>query len=1786
MLSGQSAIAAAGQAPASLVEHLRGLAQQRPDDIWLTVAAVQDGRVVERSHSYGEFDRRVRALAARLQQLCPVGARALVMMDNDEHYAASMLACFYAGVIAVPVPPLESLRVQHLERLLGIVGDADAACVISTAEVMQALPGADARFAGISAVAADQVDLADAEAWRPHAPAADDIAFLQYTSGSTSAPKGVMVSHGNLIANEAAIQQRMDIGAGDRFMSWAPLYHDMGLIGGLLQPLYSGLPLVLTSPRLFLESPVRWLELISRHRATISGGPDFAYRMCLERIKPSQLAQLDLSSWRLAYTGAEPVRADTVTAFAQRFAACGLRPDAAYACYGLAEATLFITGGSCGAGATITSFDTEALAQGRAEESSGASQTTSLVGCGPAVPGHAVAIVDPHSLQVLEPGHVGEIWAHGPSISQGYWGKPQQTQQAFVEHAGRRWLRTGDLGFVHGGQVHVAGRIKDLIIVRGHNLYPQDIERVVEAEVEAVRKGRVAAFAVDIDGREGIGIAAEVSFGMQKLVPAQALVDALSTAVGAQCGEAPRVIVLLNPGALPRTSSGKLQRAACRQGWSARTLDAWAVFESGRFAGGASPAPQEAGAADPTTSTLAGLWREVLGGDAQHQPAGEANFFAQGGNSLAAVRLAARICRQWSLEYPAGRVFEHPRLRDQAQDIDRLCQQRQPGTALQRIAPLAEARRAMPLPLTPAQQRQWFLWKMDTRSTAYHVQGALRITGPLDAGALRAAVQGLAERHGSLRTVFNARPDGEVEQRLDPQGRLELQWLDAAQAAQGDSAQREEHAAQWLQALCAQPFDLQQGPLARAALVRLQAHEHILALVMHHIVSDGASMQILLDDLAALYAGAPDSGPALQYVDYAVWQREQAQQAQQGQQASLAYWLERLQVPPGEAQPVLALPTDHPRQALARYRAGRHGFELAGATLQALRAQARQQGDTLFTLLLAGWQALLYRYTGQEDIRVGVPVANRAHADLQGVVGFFVNTLVLRNRIDGRMRLADVLQQAREAAQGAQAHHDLPFEQLVEALQPQRSLAHSPLFQVLFNHLVEDWHALQQVPGWTVAGQPLAAADAQFELTVEVRERSDGSLGIGLVYARELFEPGSMQRLAAHYAAMLEALARQPQCAVDEVPLLGPDERQQLAAWSCNDQVLHGGDIVHRRFEQQVARSPDAPALCLGEATLGYAELNVRANQLAHHLIASGVRPGVPVGIAMERSIEMVVGLLAIMKAGAAYVPIDPEHPADRIAYMLEDSGVSLVLVQPQVRGRLPANCRARLVDVPGLAPRLQDLPSHNPAIALHGDSLVYVIYTSGSTGRPKGAANRHRSLCNRLAWGQMHQPLGPGDTVLQKTPFGFDISFWEFFWPLTTGACLALAAPGDHRDPRRLAELIARHQVSTIHFVPSMLQAFMAHPAAATCQGLQRIICSGEALSAELQAAVLQAFPGTRLLNLYGPTEAAIEVTWWDCRDEGALSVPIGRPVAGLRTHVLDAALNEVPRGVAGELYLGGVGLARGYWRRPGLSAERFVADPASRTGERLYRTGDLVRWRGDGQIDYLGRVDHQVKIRGFRIELAEVEAQLLARPAVREAVVVARQAADGARLAAFVSVQQGQTLDMAALRSALAAALPDYMLPSSITVLDALPLNANGKVDRKALPEAPTLPALEHQACETPEGGVAETIAALWAQVLGVERIGASDNFFDLGGHSLQLIRVHGLLESRLGRELSLVDLFKHPTVSALARRIEQGADSGGGGEGDGAAQAAAARDGMDAAQRRREALLQRKRHIERTL
>jgi len=1755
--------------PRNFVVHLRALAQHRADDVWLTVVDEIAGVHREQAFSYAEFERRVRALAARLQRDLSRGDRALVMLDNGEHYAIAMLACFYAGVIAVPIFPPESARPQHLARLAGVAADCGARCVLTTAALEAAIAATSpTQFAGAAILAVDAVDEALAETWRPFDPADDDVAFLQYTSGSTSAPKGVIVTHGNLMANEHAIQVGMGIGPDDKFVSWAPLYHDMGLIGGLLQPLYSGIPLVLTSPRHFLERPVRWLELISRHRATLSGGPDFSFRLCLERVKDAQLATLDLSSWRVAYTGAEPVRADTETAFIERFAAAGFDAGAVYPCYGLAEATLYVTGGRRGDGMVARAFSSAGLAAGQGTPSLPGEDGMVLVGCGGVAVEHRVEIVDPTTQAVLEGGAIGEIWIAGASIGAGYWGNERASSETFVERDGLRWLRTGDLGFFHDGQLYVTGRIKDLIIVRGHNIYPQDIERVIEAEVEAVRKGRVAVFAAHGPDGEGIGAAAEISRSMQKLVPPQVLVEALSAAVSEVFGEPLSAVVLLNPGGMPKTTSGKLQRSACRAGWLDRSADAYAIHERGRFVKGgpASDVTVEA-ALDETERALDAIWREVLRlADAPALPR-DAHFFARGGNSLTATQAAARIASQWEIDFPVRLLFEQPRLHECAAAVHRLRAEGRRERPMP-VAVLTAAQRGQGLPLSHAQERQWFLWQLDPRSAAYHMSGAMQLRGALDADALRAALGDLVARHESLRTVFRAGTDGVPMQWVQETSEASVEIVDLrTQPADTRAARLAEEARR----IKATPFDLTQGGLLRVALLRTADEVQLLVVAMHHIVSDGASMQVLLEELATGYAArlqghaAGIAAPALQYADYAAWQRDWLAAGEAERQA--AWWRAQL----GHEHPVLELRTDRPRQPRASYRAARHGFELPAPLLAKLRALAQAEGATLFIVLLAGLQALLHRYTGQQDIRVGAAIANRGRPEFERIIGLFVNTLVLRNRIDGRTPLAGVLAQAREAVLGAQAHQDLPFEQLVQLLQPERSMSHSPLVQVMFNHLLEDRGALRQLGGLDAEDHALPDLEAQFELVLEVRERVGGPLRLDLIYAVELFDADTIERMAGHYLAVLEAVAGDATRAVGDVALLAASEQAEIARWSVDGTHEPGAEPVHRAIARHARQQPAAIALLFADEALSFAELNRRANRLAHRLVALGVRPDARVGIVMERSVELVVGLLAILKAGGAYLPLDPEYPAQRLAYMVDDSGIDLLLTHRATRDCIAARGGLRVLEIDSLD--LGSEPESDPEVALHGENLAYVIYTSGSTGKPKGAAVRHDALHSCMAWMQRVYVLSRDDTVLHKAPFGFDVSVWEMFWPMTAGARLVVANPGDHRDPERLVQLIERHQVTTLNFVPSMLQAFLAHPGIESRTRLRYIICGGEAMPAETQKEALQRLAGASLQNLYGPTETTIHVTQWTCRDDGESLVPIGRPISDTQAWVLDAELHRVPRGVAGELYLGGVNLARGYLNRAGLSAERFVADPFG-AGGRLYRTGDLVRWNAEGQIEYLGRIDHQVKIRGLRIELGEIEAQLAAQPEVRESVVVAKEGPAGATLVGYVSPRGDAPVDTAVLRERLGQSLPDYMVPRAIVVLDALPLNANGKVDRKALPEPDGLAGA--RAYEAPQGEVARTLAAIWSELLQVPQVGQHDNFFDLGGHSLLLIRAHRLLQDRLRIELPLVQLFKHPTVESLARAIEQGG---------GRAEAAAASAAIDErALRQRAAMLQRRKAAER--
>ncbi|MBD9456721.1 non-ribosomal peptide synthetase [Pseudomonas sp. PDM05] len=1678
--------------PRTLVQSLQRRAAQTPDQVALRFLAESAEHSVVLS--YRDLDRRARTIAAALQANAEPGDRAVLLFPSGPDYVAAFFACLYAGVIAVPAYPPESTRRHHQERLLSIISDAEPRLLLTIASLGDGLAQIENAPPVLSV---DTLEATLADRWSAVDLQSDDIAFLQYTSGSTALPKGVQVSHGNLVANEVLIRRGfgIDLNPDDVIVSWLPLYHDMGLIGGLLQPIFSGVPCVLMSPAYFLGRPLRWLEAISEYGGTISGGPDFAYRLCSERVSESALERLDLSKWRVAYSGSEPIRLDTLERFAEKFAVCGFSADNFFASYGLAEATLFVAGGSRGRGIPALHVDEQALAANRAEPGQG----RAIMSCGTSQPEHAVLIADPHTLVELPDNSVGELWASGPSIAHGYWRNPEASTNTFVQHNGRTWLRTGDLGFIRSGEVYITGRLKDLLIVRGHNLYPQDIEQTIEREVEVVRKGRVAAFAVNDGGLEGIGIAAEISRSVQKILPPAALIKAIRQAVAEAYQEAPSVVVLLNPGALPKTSSGKVQRAACGLRHADGSLDSYAQFP-------------DAGASVSTTALesdlqhqIAAIWCEQL---QLASVAADDHFFLLGGNSITATQVVARLRETLGLELNLRLLFEAPTLSTFAASVAQL--QQDGGVAQGAIHALS---RQDELPQSLAQNRLWITWQLDPQSSAYTIPGALRLRGELDEDAVRASFEHLIQRHEALRTRFYER-DGQAFQRVDKNTAFDLQIIDLSDLPAAD---REARARQLREDEARTQFDLEQGPLLWVTLVRLDDEDHQLLVTLHHIIADGWSLNILIDEFSRLYAAAAQGQAlelpplALQYADYGSWQRQWLAEGEG--QRQLAYWKAQL----GDEHPPLGLATDHPRSAQHLHSASRHSVRLDARLSAAIRQTAQAHESTPFMLLLAAFQTLLYRYSGQRDIRIGVPSANRPRQETQGLIGFFINTLVLRAELDGRLPFNQLLAATRQTTLGAQAHQDLPFEQLLEAFPQAREQG---LFQVMFNHQQRDLSALRRLPGMLADELPWHSREAKFDLQLHSEEDRNGRLSLSFDYADELFDTATIQRLAEHFTHLLQAACEQPHQAIGDLQLL----QAELQPWGtapCTPAQQWLPELLN-------AQTSDNTALVWQGGTLTFAQLHTQANRLAHYLRDKGVGPDVCVAIAAERSPQLLIGLLAIIKAGGAYVPLDPDYPAERLAYMLNDSGVELLLTQTSLLEQLPTADGVSVIAMDSL--HLDSWPTQPPGLHLHGDNLAYVIYTSGSTGQPKGVGNTHAALAERLQWMQATYRLNPTDVLMQKAPISFDVSVWECFWPLISGCRLVLAGPGEHRDPHRIAQLVQQHGVTTLHFVPPLLQLFIDEPLAAECTSLRRLFSGGEALPAELRNRVLAQLPAVQLHNRYGPTETAINVTHWHCHAEDGERSPIGRPLGNVICRVLDEHLNLLPVGVPGELCIGGIGLARGYLGRAGLTAERFIADPLGEAGARLYRTGDRVRWSADGVLDYLGRLDQQVKLRGFRVEPEEIEARLLALEGIAQAVVLVRDA----QLIGYYTAHTA--LDEEDVKSALAAELPEYMVPALLMRLDAMPLSPSGKLERRALPE-PVWQTREHVEPQTP---LQQQIAAIWREVLGVPRFGLRDDFFALGGHSLLATQIISRTRQACDVELPLRTLFEASELGAFAEQV----------------------------------------------
>ncbi|WP_249357923.1 non-ribosomal peptide synthase/polyketide synthase [Nocardia cyriacigeorgica] len=1663
-------------------------AEHMPDAV-----AVIDG---DRQLTYAELAARVNRLARRLIA-AGVGPERLVAlgMPRSADFVVAAYAVLTAGGGYVPLDPE-----QPAARIGQVLETARPVCVLVRS--CDTWTGTGVPVLAVDDELADYptAPVTDAERLAPLRSA--HTAYVIFTSGSTGRPKGVAVQHASVINQIDWITAEYDITADDVILFKTPATFDVS-VWELFAPTAVGARLVVAEPGGHRDAAYL-AETIAAHRVTMTS---FVPSMLTVFAETAPAASL--TSLRTVLVAGEAMTGSAAASFA------AVSSADMHNLYGPTEFTVHATHAPV------------------------SPQVDGAVPIGRPVAGSQVLVLDAR-LRPVPDTVVGELYLSGVQVARGYHGRADLSAARFVANpygpAGARMYRTGDLVRRNrAGELEYLGRSDFQVKLRGQRIELGEIEAALSACPEV----RSAAVRVYRHTAGELLVAYVVNSGDAD--PATTLDSRLREVLPSYM--VPGVYVRLD--AMPLTSSGKLDRKAL-------------------------PDPELAAATfrAPVTRaehTVAEIFAQTLGVE---QVGLDDDFFALGGNSLVATQVSARIAALLDTDVPVRMLFECP-------TVGALAARLSEGEGRSRPALIARERPET-VPLSYAQQRMWFLNQFDADSVADNLTAAVRLTGALDADALRAAVTDVVERHESLRTAYPA-VHGVACQRVLPAEAIAHLRSDEITPDRLDERIRAE---------AATPFRVDREPPVRLTLLRLSADDHVLVVSMHHISADGWSIAPLTRDLMRAYAArcagtAPGWAPLpVQYADYTLWQRE-ALGAEDDPDSLLAEQIRFWSAELAQLPDVLDLPADRPRPAVASGRGARHAFTIDAATHRGIRDLARRSNASLFMVVHAAFAALLSRLTGRTDIALGTPVAGRGDEALDELVGMFVNTLVLRSQVRSERSFAELLETVRDADLRAFAHADVPFERLVEVVNPPRSAARHPLFQVMLDVQNTATTSLE-LAGVTATRLDITSGTAKFDLHLTIAETVDGADPAGLdavfEYATDLFDAHTVAAFADRLRLLLGAALADPQRPVGDLDVMSPAERARvLDTWNATAASMPAGETLVSLFEAQAARTPDAVALAYpvggshggsssrdhlrsssavaadhrpaspSFATLSYSEFAGRVNRLARLLVSIGVRPDSRVAVAMPRSLDQVVAMYAVITAGGAYVPVDPEHPAERIGHVLRTARPVCVLTRSADGLYLPVpdGDDARLWAV--LDVDQFDTSDYSDAPLTDADRLgaltdahtAYVIFTSGSTGRPKGVAVTHASIVNRLVWMQSAYRLAPTDRVLQKTPATFDVSVWELFWPLQIGARLVLAEPDGHRDPGYLAEVIDAEAITVAHFVPSMLAAFVSSPALAVPGrgvSLRMVFTSGEALPAG-PAHRLRELTGAALHNLYGPTEAAVDVTFHEVTEADTVSVPIGAPVFNTQVYVLDARLHPVPVGVAGELYLAGAQLARGYVGRPDLTADRFVANPFG-AGERMYRTGDLVAWNADGELEYLGRTDFQVKLRGLRIELGEIEAALDDLGGVaRSAVLLRADSAAGEQLVGYLLAEPGCDIDLAAVKAALAERLPSYMCPSAFVVLDEFPVNASGKLDRKALPA----PVHEAAVFRAPSTATEQLVAETFAAVLGIERAGLDDDFFALGGNSLNATQLVARVAAALDAELGVRELFDAPTVAAFAARAQ---------------------------------------------
>ncbi|PYP93195.1 MAG: non-ribosomal peptide synthetase [Candidatus Angelobacter sp. Gp1-AA117] len=1739
----------------TFIDVLRSHAEHHPSRTAITF--LENGERESESITFAELDRRARAIAAFLQQQEMQGQRAILLLPSGIEFITAFWGCLYAGIIAVPAFPVHfegSRRGQAWFR--AVVADAEPQVAFASPEMIARLPRAenDSRVSAMNWLNVQSIDSSLADEWCKPSIEKETIAFLQYTSGSTSSPKGVMISHENLLHNMTVIQAACNTGEDSTVVTWLPLYHDMGLIGTVLHPLHQGARCVLMAPTAFLQKPSRWLQAISEYRAHSSSAPNFAYELCARKTSLAEKARLDLSSWRVAVNGAEPVRPETMECFAAAFSECGFRAEAFHPSYGLAESTLMVTGGRPAGQSMLMRISSEALEQNTVREASGNEPARVLAGCGTAIPGQQLRIVDPQTLQECRKEHVGEIWISSPSVAKGYWNRLEETTATFHARLSSdnetRFLRTGDLGFSAGQQLFITGRLKDLIILHGRNLYPHDIELTVQQCHSSLRFGAGAAFAIEVNGQEVLAVINEIERHSE--VPPEMLFAEIRKAVLLEHGIQVYTVALLKPGSIPKTTSGKIKRATCRAALLAEEMEVLA--SSTLPLTGLEPAsPDECLTGTGLLQTEPGLRLELLESHLREEVAriaqvspfeinSEQPLIGVGLDSVGASELASRIATEMGVQIDIASLLEGLSLSGvAAMIVDQL------GMEKTRHCSVNSAKFET-WPLSHGQKGLWILHKIAPNSVAYTLASAIRVQGRLDFSALEKAFLQIIERHGMLRVVFSGEK-GEPAQRvqfmkdINPAQHVRRVDLTVTEASRLRDL---------LAAEVQQPFLLEQAPPIRLLVFGLPTGEDVLMLLLHHIIADLWSIAILLQEISAAYLAHCNGQAAVlpelnfSYLDFISWQSGKVD-GPEGE-SLLNYWRTQLS---GDL-PVLQLPADRPRLPLFSYRGASESVYLQPDLYHKIQVIARRENVTPFMLLAGAFQVLLHRISGQDDVLLGSPNNGRNEPEFAGVVGYFVNPIVLRSYYEGSLSFSAYLAQVRQTALQALRHQDYPFPLLVEDLHPKREGGISPIFQAMFV-----WQELPGSEGEALsaasigdARKPLRFAGAlaelvpldnhgsQFDLTLLMSSSGADLLG-SLKYSTDLFDRTTIQRVAGQLSVLLAAITEDCRQPLSALPLMAPAERDQvLLQYSMGGHSQSSGEnLVHELFEIQVEADPSAIALIAGERQMTFAQLNAHANQFARYLQTLDIKPEGLVGICLERSAEFIAAVLGIWKCGGVYVPLDTRDPQARLNALMKRTPLQAFITHEQLLDRLPEQLPPVVLldlDLDVIAGESDS----NLNLPLDRCNLAYVIHTSGSTGTPKGVMIEHRCLNNLIA-GLSEAVYAAQDrhlTVGLNAPFTFDSSMKQLI-TLAMGHCLCLIPEEIRRNGQALLAYMQAKHLDVLDCTPTQVQLLLKAGLGEAADSTS-LLLGGEPVPEHVWE-LLGARKSKLCHNVYGPTECTVDAT--SCVIGPHSSPSIGKPLAGTNVYILDPHLEPVPVGAPGEIFIGGHSVGRGYLNRPDLTAERFLPDSLSTVaGSRMYSTGDRARWLANGSIYFIGRADRQIKVRGFRIEPGEIEAALRCLPGVQDAAVVPMNLPTGSKqLVGYIASTENKASNH--YRQLLAQTLPDYMLPAIVVSVPSIPVNAHGKKDYSALP-VPEVAELERDDIAPPRSALEQYLVNLWTNALRVQPIGIHDNFFSLGGDSLQATRLITQIQQEYPSDMPLLALFfQEPTIASLARFVE---------------------------------------------